>query len=84
MKILLAVTVGVAILGAACVTLADQPHMQAALQSLGSAQSQLRQATHDKGGHRARAAKLVEQAMAEVRAGIEFDRTHISPGENRR
>lgn len=84
MKILLPLTIGVAILGAACVTLADQPHMQAALQSLGTAQAELKLATHDKGGHRARAMKLIEQAQAEVRAGIEFDRTHVTPGENRR
>ena len=46
-----------------------------ALMSLGTAQAELKLATHDKGGHRARAMKLIEQAQAEVRAGIEFDRT---------
>lgn len=51
----------------------SQPHMQAALSSLQNAHAQLRRATADKGGHRARAIPLVEQAIAEVRAGIAAD-----------
>jgi hypothetical protein len=66
--------VGAVIFALACATRADQPHMQAALQALGNARAELQQATHDKGGHRARALKLVDQAMAEVQAGIAFDR----------
>ncbi len=42
----------------------SQPHMQAAL------------AEHDKGGHRANATKLVEQAIAEVDAGIHYADKH--------
>ncbi|HLE24913.1 MAG TPA: hypothetical protein VI935_04595 [Thermodesulfobacteriota bacterium] len=51
---------------------ADQPHMRAALASLQVAQSELQQAIPDKGGHRVRALELVNQAIVEVQAGIEF------------
>lgn len=73
-KIGITLVVGVLLL--ACATRADQPHMQSALQSLNAARAQLQQATHDKGGHRARALQLVEQAAAEVQAGIVYDRQH--------
>ena len=55
---------------------ADQPHMQAALDALETAEHQLNEATPDKGGHRVRALKHVDAAMAEIRKGIEFDRKH--------
>ena len=48
----------------------DQPHMEAALNFLKSAKSDLDQATPDKGGHRANALKLVDQAIDEVNLGI--------------
>jgi len=48
----------------------DQPHMQAALDALNSAKSELDQATADKGGHRANAISLVNQAIDEVTKGI--------------
>ncbi|MBV9927638.1 MAG: hypothetical protein JOZ96_21650 [Acidobacteria bacterium] len=54
----------------------DQPRMQAARTDLQAARAQLRDATHDKGGHRARALEHVEAALAEVNAGIRFDRRH--------
>jgi Ni/Co efflux regulator RcnB len=53
-----------------------QPHMQAALRHLKEAQEELREAEHDKGGHRAKATKLVEQAIAEVDAGIHYADKH--------
>ena len=52
----------------------DQPHMQAALDALRSAQSNLDKANPDKGGHRAKAIDLVKQAIDEVKAGIEAAR----------
>jgi F0F1-type ATP synthase epsilon subunit len=76
MRLTVPLIIGTSILSLACVTYADQPHMQSALQSLQSAKAQLEKADRDKGGHRARAEQLVSQALAEVRAGIEFDRTH--------
>jgi hypothetical protein len=54
----------------------DQPEMQAALADLQKARAELRLATPDKGGHRANAIKLVDAAIAEVNAGIRFDRRH--------
>lgn len=55
-------------------THADQPNMQAALASLQQARDKLERATPDKGGHRAKAIQLVDAAIAEVKAGIRFDR----------
>ena len=55
---------------------ADQPHMQAALGHLESARAELEAATADKGGHRAKAIGLVNDAIAQVKKGIEFDRKH--------
>ena len=49
---------------------ADQPHMKAALEHLRAARAELRVAEHDKGGHRANALNLVNQAINEVQAGI--------------
>ena len=53
-----------------------QPHMKSALSTLESAKRQLEKATHDKGGHRAKALGYVNQAIAEVKAGIKFDNQH--------
>jgi hypothetical protein len=54
----------------------DQPFMQAARGNLQTAKSELQRATPDKGGHRVRAISLVNSAIAEVSAGIAFDRRH--------
>lgn len=58
----------------------DQPRMQAARADLQAARAQLRNATTDKGGHRARALEHVDAALAEVAAGIRFDRRHDEEG----
>jgi hypothetical protein len=50
--------------------------MQAARTSLQTAKAQLQKATADKGGHRVKAIDLVNSAIAEVNAGIAFDRRH--------
>ena len=55
---------------------ADQPHMQAALDALGIARRELATAEEDKGGHRAKAVKLVNQAINQVEMGIKYDRRH--------
>lgn len=49
----------------------DQPHMNKALESLQAASGHLKEAEHNKGGHRADAEKLVQQAIAQVKMGIE-------------
>lgn len=50
---------------------AGQPHMYNALTALHNARHQLEIAEHDKGGHRDRAIGIIDQAIAEVRAGID-------------
>jgi len=49
---------------------AAQPHMRAALDHLISAKSELEVALRDKGGHRVKAIGYVNDAIAEVKAGI--------------
>jgi hypothetical protein len=53
-----------------------QPEMTAALQNLREAKRDLESASHDKGGHRVNALQHVQQAIAEVEAGIQYDNTH--------
>jgi carbohydrate-selective porin OprB len=55
---------------------AAQPHMQAALGHLRNARTELNAAMADKGGHRAAAIRLVNDAIGQVEAGIEYARTH--------
>ncbi|HWO03044.1 MAG TPA: hypothetical protein VNS63_27635 [Blastocatellia bacterium] len=55
---------------------ADQPHMQAAIEALRTAQRELQAASTDKGGHRAKALGLVNNAISEVEKGIAYDRAH--------
>jgi hypothetical protein len=55
---------------------ADQPHMQAALEHLRAAKGELERAEADKGGHRARAIVLVNDAISQVEKGVGFDRRH--------
>lgn len=54
----------------------DQPFMQAARADLQTAKRELQRATANKGGHRANAISLVNQAIAQVNAGIAYDRRH--------
>jgi methanogenic corrinoid protein MtbC1 len=58
----------------------DQPNMKAARAHLQTAKRELQLATPDKGGHRVNAISLINQALAEVNAGIAFDRrnNHVS------
>lgn len=53
---------------------AAQPMMQAALGNLKQARANLSNATADKGGHRARALALVDEAIEQVEKGIAYDR----------
>lgn len=50
---------------------ADQPNMQDALHQLRQARAALARAEANKAGHRAKALALVDQAIAEVQAGID-------------
>jgi hypothetical protein len=55
---------------------AYQGNMERALSSLFEALASLREASSNKGGHRVHAMHLVEQAITEVQAGIEFADEH--------
>ena len=60
----------------ASATAPDQPFMEAARADLVKAKAELQLATRDKGGHRAKAASLVNQAIGQVNAGIQYARRH--------
>jgi hypothetical protein len=66
--------IGIAIgaVGGACAAGANQPHMQAALNSLQAARAELVQAAPDKGGYRARAITRTEEAINETERGIRY------------
>ena len=49
---------------------AGQPHMQNALMHLREARAALQRAEHNKAGHRERAIERINQAIAEVEAGM--------------
>ena len=53
---------------------ADQPRMDAALVALREAKAQLTFASPDKGGHRAKAIRHIDNAIREVERGIRYDR----------
>ena len=50
-----------------------QPHMAAALAALKTAEGELAQASHDKGGHRVAALAQIRSAIKQVELGIRFD-----------
>lgn len=58
------------------VAFAAQPHMQNALSDLQAAANQLSLALPDKGGHRAQAIPLVNQAITQVQEGIAAGAAH--------
>lgn len=62
---------------------ADQPRMQAAKGDLQNAMKSLNRATADKGGHREKAMGLISKAITAINQGIEYDRTHFTPGRRR-
>ena len=66
------------LLGATTIAAAvpDQPFMQAARGDLQTAKRELQRATANKGGHRAKAIALTNQAIAQVNQGIDYDRRH--------
>ena len=77
--LVVAMTFGVVVgilIGCAPTVRADQPHMQAALDALQTAEHELSIAEEDKGGHRANALRLTREAIAETRHGIEYARHH--------
>jgi hypothetical protein len=70
-KLALISLAGVTVFGAG-VVYGRQAHMESALDHLRSARSELNDATGNKGGHKAKAIRLVNEAIDEVRAGISY------------
>ena len=64
------VAAGVGSLAVATMAEGQQPHMQKALTALNNALTALNNAEADKAGHREKAIGLVNQAIAQVNAGI--------------
>jgi hypothetical protein len=67
---LLGIAVAMAASFAAGLAIAAQPHMQNALRALRNSKAELEVALADKAGHRVKAIALVDQAIAELQAGI--------------
>lgn len=59
---------------------AYQGNMERALSALGAAMQSLQAAAPNKGGHREHAMRLVERAMGDVQAGIDFAYRHGGGG----
>lgn len=69
---LLLTGIAIGAIAGACVAMAAQPNMQAALGALQAARADLVKATPNKGGHRERAIGFVDSAIAETKAGISY------------
>jgi hypothetical protein len=66
-------TILAAMIGTNAVTADPQPAMKSALVNLEQAQTNLKNATADKGGHRVNALDHIAKAIDEVKKGIAFD-----------
>lgn len=76
-KLMFTAVVSACLGGLATHALAEpQPHMRAALNALENARAQLEKASADKGGHRVKAIALVNEAIEQVKKGIDFDNKH--------
>ncbi len=54
----------------------DQPHMKAALEALKQAEAHLKEAAHDKAGHREAALKATQEAIKHTEMGIKAGEKH--------
>lgn len=61
----------------------NQPDINRAIDALQSTNRDLKRANRDFGGHRARAAVLVDQAINELRQAKQYDDTHGNDGRRR-
>ena len=55
---------------------AEQGHMDKALGFLQNARYELNQSSRDKGGHRTEAVRLIDQAIEQVKLGIDVGERH--------
>ncbi len=75
-RILSVAVVSVAVGLGAGIAVAGQPRMEGALSALQSAQGSLEEVTMDKGGHAAKARRLVAEAIVQVQEGIAYGEAH--------
>jgi hypothetical protein len=68
--------IGMALGAAGTVALAKQGHMEEAYHHLQGAKEELQEADHDKGGHRDKALELINRAMQQVQAGMQYAHEH--------
>jgi hypothetical protein len=78
LKVTAAAVAASSILAPGTKAFAYQGNMERALSELQAALRSLRDATPDKGGHKATAVRLIEQALSEVQAGIDFAAKHFN------
>ena len=57
----------------------DQPHMRSALSGLQNVRAELALATSNKGGHRVLALQHVDEALREVRLGLDSAEGYATP-----
>jgi len=75
-KILVVVLVAIAFTAGNLSASMQQTHMEEALAALNSAKMHLGLASADKGGHRAKAIKAVNEAILHVNEGIAYAKRH--------
>ena len=61
----------------------DQPHMKAALESLRQAEQHLKEAAHDKGGHREAALKATQEAIKHTEMGMKAGAKNAEKNEEK-
>ena len=74
----------VALLLVASQGFAQQRHMQDALASLDAAKASLKLAPDDKGPYKNLAIRAIDDAKAQVQAGIDYDRKTLSGNETKK
>ena len=75
-SLLFLIVLAAGLIGGCATSPSGQPHMNNALTELQAARQELDAAVSDKGGHRVNAMRLVDDAIAETQAGIDFARSH--------
>ena len=61
----------------------DQPHMKAALEALKQAETHLKEAAHDKAGHREAALKATQEAIKHTEMGMKAGAKNAEKNEEK-
>jgi hypothetical protein len=81
--VVIVVLIGIGVvlgIGGAAWTQERHPEIRAAMHALTNAERYLAAGAHDFGGHRMKALQLVQQAEAELREALAYDRAHQPSG----